>query len=412
VADARGAAGEAPGEAPVPARIIYATYGVGLTANSVAMMLKVVFPLWAIHLGLSATEIGMAVAASALLPFLLSIHGGVMMDRLGIRRVTLAYVVTTAVAAPFYPVLPFYSTIILLQLITGLTSNMGWVGGQSLICTFTAGKTALLARFSVAGKVGTLAAPAAVGAAWDLGGPWGAFLFVTAASWLVVAAVLLVPGAAENAPRPSAAQVVRELAPKWTDYIRAFSLIAIPAVAFVVVMSALRISSSAIQTSFYVVYLTEIGLIGTVIGLLVGISEGAGLLGAFMAGFWERYLKPHWVFILFVIMSIFCVSATPALGGLIVLLAVATFGRGYAQGLSQPVMFGILSRAVGRSQQGTSIGLRTTSNRFASLVVPAIMGIVADAVGIEASFLWVGGVLIVLCLAVALLVRRIPGFRT
>lgn len=131
-----------------------------------------------------------------------------------------------------------------------------------------------------------------------------------------------------------------------------------------------------------------------------------------MAGFWERYLKPHWVFILFVIMSIFCVSVTPALGGLIVLLAVATFGRGYAQGLSQPVMFGILSRAVGRSQQGTSIGLRTTSNRFASLVVPAIMGIVADAVGIEASFLWVGGVLIVLCLAVALLVRRIPGFRT
>ena len=75
-------------------------------------------------------------------------------------------------------------------------------------------------------------------------------------------------------------------------------------------------------------------------------------------------------------------------------------------------MFGILSRAVSRTEQGTSIGLRTTSNRLSSLVVPAVMGVVAEHVGIRDSFFWVGGTLIVLCLAVALFVRRLPRFRT
>jgi MFS family permease len=399
-------------EAPVPQKALYAALGVGLTANSVAMMTKVVFALWAVHLQLSPTAIGMAVAANALMPFLLSIHGGVLMDRLGTRRVTLVYVVTTALLMPLYPVLPFYWAIIILQLITGLTANMGWVGAQALICNLSSGKTTLIARFSVAGKLGTLFAPVAVGLAWDIGGPWGAFVFVTLAAWLVVLALWIAPTDADSTPRPTAQDVICELQPKLSDYVRAFSLIAIPTVAFVVVMSALRISSSAVQTSFYVVYLGEIGMLGTIIGLLVGISEGAGLIGALMAGFWERYIKPHWVFILFVVISLICVSITPLLGGAFAFLAIATFGRGYAQGLSQPVMFGILSRAVSRSEQGTSIGLRTTSNRFASLIVPAVMGIVAEAVGIGASFFWVGGTLVVLCCAVALFVNRLPNFKS
>ncbi len=118
------------------------------------------------------------------------------------------------------------------------------------------------------------------------------------------------------------------------------------------------------------------------------------------------------MFIGFGAASLFFVSITPLLGGIFILLFAATFLRGYAQGLSQPVMFGILARAVGPSQQGTSIGLRTTSNRLASIVVPAVMGVVADAVGIEMSFLYIGGTLIALCGVVALFVRRIPDFKT
>lgn len=405
----------APPSAPeaAPSRMaLYSAFGVGLTANSVASMVKVVFALWAVHLAMGPAEFGLAASASAVLPFLLSIHGGVLMDRLGTRRVTLVYVVTTALAMPLYPLLPFFSAILVLQLITGLTSNMGWVGAQALICNLSSGRTALMSQFSVAGKAGTLIAPVAVGAAWDLGGPWAAFGFVTVSSWIVVAALWIAPSDPDTVPRPTGRDVLREITPKLSDYIRAFSLIAIPTVAFVVVMSALRISSSAVQTSFYVVYLRDIGMIGTLVGVLVSISEAAGLIGALMAAFWEKYFKPHWVFIASVVVSLIGVMITPLLGGVFVLLTLATFMRGYGQGLSQPVMFGILSRAVGRNEQGTSIGLRTTSNRFATMVVPGAMGVVAEAVGIEASFFWICGTLIALTLGVALFVRRIPGFRS
>lgn len=411
MAETPGATNADEGMPEVSARAIYAAYAVGFTGNGVAMMLKVIIPLWAIKLNLTAGEIGIAIGLSALLPFLFSIHGGALMDRLGTRRVTMVYALTTAIVSPLYPVFPFFAAVVVFQLITGLTSNMVWVGAQSLIVRFTRGKTAMIGRFSAAARCGTLSTPILVGAIWDVAGPWGAFFFVGAAGMLVNLALCMVPSSEEDAPE-SAKPTFRDLIPKWRDYVSAFSLIAIPAVAFVVAMTALRISSSGIQTSFYVVYLKEIGLIGTLIGVLIGISEAAGLLGAYMAGWWERFIQPHWVFVIFAAMSLFCVTITPGLGGIFVLLALATAGRGYAQGLSQPVMFGILARAVDQSLQATSIGLRTTSNRLATVLVPLIMGFVADTVGIEQSFYVIGGFLIGCCAIVALFVNRIPDFRT
>ena len=413
MAQAPGAAGGVEDRPAIPARAIHATYGLGFSANAVTTMLKVVVPLWAIQLNLSATEIGFAIGMSALMPFLLSIHGGVLMDKLGTRRVTFAYAVTTALVCPLYPIFPTFAALVLFQLITGLTSNMVWFGAQTLITGFTKGQTTLLARFSIVARCGTLIGPVVIGVIWDLTGHWGAFGFLGAAGAFVMVVLFMVPATAEAVhrearPRPA----LRDLIPNWHDYAAAFSMMAIPTVAFVVAMTALRISSTGIQTSFYVVYLNEIGFLGTLIGVLLGISEAAGLLGAVMAGWWEKLIKPHWVFLIFGTLSLFFVTITPALGGMFLILAIATASRGYAQGLSQPVMFGILARAVDPSLQGTSIGLRTTSNRFATVLVPLIMGIVADAVGIAYSFYLVGGTLIAGCLVLALFVRRIPDFRT
>jgi len=394
---------------------VYATYGVGFAGNGVAMMLKVVIPLWAISLGLSPGEIGIAIGIAGVMPFLLSIHGGVLMDRLGTRRVTMAYAVTTAVLCPLYPVFPFFAAMLALQLITGLTSTMVWVGAQSLIIRFTKGQTSLIARFSVASRCGTLLGPVAIGAIWDLAGPWGAFIFCGAAGGLVLVALNLVPETREDAAPggPGSSKTrLKDLLPNWRDYAGAFALLAVPTVAFVVAMTVMRNSSTGIQTSFYIVYLKEIGFLGTLIGLLVGISEGAGMAGALMAGWWERLIRPHWVLIGFVVMSLAFVSITPVLGGIFALLVIATFARGFAQGLTQPVMFGILGRAMDDTVQGMSIGLRTTFNRLASVLVPFAMGFVADSVGIENSFYVCGAILIACCGIVSLFIRRIPDFRT
>lgn len=424
MADAPGASPTPPPSSEIPAGAIYATYGVGFAGNGVAIMLKVIVPLWAIELHFSASQIGIAIGLSSLMPFLFSIHGGVLMDRLGARRVTIAYGLITVILCPLYPLFPFFAAVVVLQLFTGLGSSMVWVGAQSLIMRFTQGKTNLIARFSVAARCGTLLGPVAVGAIWDLTGPRGAFTFVGGAAFLVLVALFMVPETKETVPaspksvktRPVKTRPVRtrlwDLVPKWQDYAGAFSLIAIPTVAFVVAMTALRNSSTGIQTSFYIVYLEEIGFLGTLIGVLIGVSEGAGILGALMAGWWEKFFRPHWVLIGFVIVSLAFVAITPVLGGVFVLLIIATTGRGFAQGLTQPVMFGVLARAVDSSVQGASIGLRTTSNRLSAVLVPFVMGFVADRVGIENSFYVCGGFLIACCIVAALFIRRIPDFRT
>ncbi|MEE8515867.1 MAG: MFS transporter [Alphaproteobacteria bacterium] len=291
---------------------------------------------------------------------------------------------------------------------------MVWVGAQSLICQYTQGKTSMLGRFSFCARIGTLSTPILIGAVWDWAGPWGAFVFGGVWAGMVCLALLAVP-VIEDLPEAEAVKVPvsqSTLTPKISDYVQAFSLLAIPAIAFIFATTALRISSSGIQTSFYVVYLENIGLTGTYIGILISISEGIGCFGTLAAGPVERFIKPHWVMLLFVAMSLFFVTITPLLGGIMALLAFATAMRGFAQGLTQPVMFGILARAVSVKQQGISIGLRTTANRLASIFVPVIMGVVADAVGIEASFLIIGGSLIALCAVTALVVQRIPGLQT
>ena len=414
VADVPGGSDTPPSSTEIPAGAVYATYGVGFAGNGVAIMLKVIIPLWAIELHFSASQIGIAIGLSSLMPFLFSIHGGVLMDRLGARRVTIAYGLFTVILCPLYPLFPFFAAVVVLQLFTGLGASMVWVGAQSLIMRFTKGKTSLIARFSVAARCGTLVGPVAIGAIWDLAGPSGAFTFVGGAALLVLVALFMVPETKQTVlagPVPVKTRLW-DLVPKWQDYAGAFSLIAIPTVAFVVAMTALRNSSTGIQTSFYIVYLKEIGFLGTLIGVLIGVSEGAGMFGALMAGWWEKFFRPHWVLIGFAVVSLAFVSITPVLGGIFVLLIIATAGRGFAQGLTQPVMFGILARAVDSSVQGTSIGLRATSNRLSSVVVPFAMGFVADAIGIKNSFYVCGGVLIVCCVIVALFIRRMPDFRT
>ena len=398
----------------VPARALYATYTVGLTTNSLVTMMKVIVPLWAVMIGMSPGEIGLAMGAGGLVPFIFSIHGGTMMDRLGTRRITIIFAALGALTLPLYPLMPWVIALFVLQLVSGYTTNMGWMGAQALIVQFGRGNTEMIAKFSFATRIGTICGPILIGAIWDVAGPWGAFLFCGLIGISIVACTYMVPAHltdgefADNPPPIRAADMI----PRLSDYIQAFAMMAIPAVAFVVAVTYIRIASSAMQGSFYVVYLEGIGMSGTLIGILLAMSEGGGMFGSFIAKPMERIMAPHWVLLIFIALSLFFISVTPYLGGIFVLLLIASGIRGSAQGLAQPVMFAVLSRAVSRKEQGMSIGLRTTSNRLATIMVPTIMGYVVEWTSIEDSFWIVGGALIACCGIVALIIRRLPGFKT
>ncbi|HET9405414.1 MAG TPA: MFS transporter, partial [Burkholderiales bacterium] len=186
---------------------------------------------------------------------------------------------------------------------------------------------------------------------------------------------------------------------------QAIALAAIPAVAFILAVSFLRNAPGAIQSSLFVVYLNGIGMSGTLIGFLVALSELFGVFGALAAARMERWLRGERLLILCIAASITAIAVTPLIGHFLALLIAASAVRGIAQGLSQPLMYSILSRAAPSTRHGASVGLRNAVVRLASIVTPAAMGFAAEAWGIEASFYVVGAVFLLATAALAVAAR-------
>jgi MFS family permease len=370
-----------------------ATLGAGLFTNGVWDMLSIVVPLYAAAVGLSVAEIGLIVAARSVLPTALSIHGGILMDRWGTRRILLALAVGCVALPLAYPLSGWFTVLVLLQLALGLATSLGMAAAQTWSLQSSHGDTQKLAHFSLVSRIGTFLGPIMVGAMWDVAGAWAAFVCI--ALWGAGIAASAAYGARDGALRARASRVPRArslsaLVPRWAEHRQALALAAIPAVAFVLGVSFFRNAPGAIQASLYVVYLGEIGVSGTLIGMLVALCELAGVAGSLAAAPMERLMRAHALVIACIVVSVLAICVTPLIGNIFPLLIAAAAMRGLAQGMSQPLMYSILARAVPSSVHGASVGLRNAVTRLASIVTPAVMGIVAQLWSIEASFYVVG----------------------
>ena len=372
--------------------VIRATLWAGFFTNGVWDMLSVLVPLYAAAVGLPASDIGFIVAARSVLPALLSIHGGILMDHWGTPRVLLCVAIACCALPVAYPMTGWFTLLVVLQLLLGLASGLAMSASQTWSLQ-TSHDVATLARYSLYSRIGTFLAPVMVGATWDFFGAWAAFVSVSL--WAAGAVATVRVAARHDTPQPSAkggAQhgTLRLLIPQWPAHRQALALAAIPAVAFVLFVSFFRNAPGAIQASMYVVYLGEVGLSGTLIGALVGFSEFAGVIGSLAAAPVARRVHGPTLVILCIAVSIIAIAITPLIGLLFALLVVAAGVRGFAQGMSQPLMYSLLGSAVPPSVHGATVGLRNAVTRLASIVTPAAMGVVAEAWGIAVSFYVVG----------------------
>ncbi len=392
-----------PSPNPLPLRTMLALYGTSFFSLSIVPMAALVVPLWALGLGASPLWIGIIVGARSFLPMLLSIHGGVLMDRLGTRRVMLFFSVITMVAFPLYAVLPSIAAVIVLQLITGLSQGLAWVGSQTLYGQITRGSSKHAGRVTFFTNLGAFAGPLIAGVVWSTAGGVGAFALLTLWSLALVITVVILP---RDVDRPIQSVSAREIIPRMSDYGRAFALCAVPVVALVMIFTFLRIAVSGVQASFYVVYLENIGFTGTAIGVLIGCANFVASPAALISPP-ARIIKPAWLMTGATVVAILIMTVTPFLTDFIPLLTLAAlYGAGL--GLSFPTLLSLLSNAVDPHLQGMSVGLRTTVNRVASLVVPVIMGGIAEIWDIATSFFVVGGLLMMIVAAAAYFIWRNP----
>jgi len=67
----------------------------------------------------------------------------------------------------------------------------------------------------------------------------------------------------------------------------------------------------------------------------------------------------------------------------------------------------VQARAVGRHQQGAVVGLRQTGQRLSSILIPPVMGWLADRFGTIDSFLIYGVFMLPLCGMLGLIMHRL-----
>src|SRR5215212_3880715 len=413
--DSRPAAQTAPMHASGP-RPPAALYVAGPFSMGYVDFFTFLIPLYGLSLGLDASEIGILVGARSILALFLAIHIGVLMDRFGTRAVTLVFVWAGMVLAPLFPLAPNFWALLLLQLISGAAVSFAWSGAQTLIAQLAEGDARYIGRFTFFARLGSTSAPILAGAVWDLGGPWPAYLLGVAWGAILTAALLRTPEAEFFAPEAATRTNrtrfrARDAWPRASDYVSAITLVAIPAVAVSMAVITMRNTTYSLQTSVYVVYLDQIALVGTTIGLLFAASEIASGLGALFAGRAMGLGNPQRTMLSGTVLSILLIAATPLLGGLFGLLLLFQLARGWLEGVIHPVILSVQARAVGRHQQGAVVGLRQTGQRLSSILIPPVMGGVADRFGTSESFLIYGAFMLPLCGLLALIIRRLQRAR-
>ncbi|MDA0653558.1 MAG: MFS transporter [Proteobacteria bacterium] len=402
----------APAPSPPDRKSLRAAYFIGLFGMGYIDVFVFLMPLYGLKLGLSATDIGWLVGGRTILTLFFSIHIGVLMDRFGTLTVMRLFVLIAMFAAPLYPLLDTFWALLVLQTIVGGAVSFGWAGGQTLIAQIAHGDAGYIGRFSFASRIGTTGAPLIAGAIWDLGGVWPSYLL--AVLWGAV--LLMTLRYATEPPAEEAAESgdpitpfsLRDIVPRLSDYTRSFAMMGIPVIAISVAVMFLRNTTSGINNSVYVVYLDGVGLTGWDIGVLFAAIEFASGIGSLLGGPAMRLGHPLWTMTIATALAIALIGITPWLGGIFLLLLIAQILRGLVQGVSQPVMFSAQSKSVGRHEQGAVVGLRQTLNRLAAIIVPPVMGAVADHWDMEESFPIMGFGLLFLCGLVALWVAVTP----
>jgi MFS family permease len=222
--------------------------------------------------------------------------------------------------------------------------------------------------------------------------------------WVSVAALPVPAAARPTAGRPR----MGELLPRFSDFRAAFRLALVPTIAFVVACSFLLNATLSMRFSFYVVYLESVGLTGTVIGFLYGTAFLAAAFAALAIRPLTRAIRPQWLLILTILVAVAGIAATPLLDGFLALFLLACF-FGFGHGLTMALVHSVLTRVVAVDRLGVCIGLRITINRFSSLTIPVIMGLVVKGWDLAVGFYAMGALIGLATLALGIVLLRFPA---
>jgi predicted MFS family arabinose efflux permease len=334
--------------------------------------------LFALDLGASEAAVGVLMSLFALLPMLLSVSAGRLIDRIGPRRPLGVSFAVLAVAAALPFAFPRLGTLYLSTTLLGVSFMYVHIAMNSVFGAHgspeqrAANFSWLALGFAISNSIGPLVA----GYAIDGFGHARAFLIL---SFFPVIGLLLLRQRKRPLPRPEQVPLAKRAG--------VLDLLRIPGLRHTFWVSLLLATGWDLFTFLIPLYGARLGLSAAAIGVILATFAIATLTVRIAMPVLIRKLN-QWV-IIFAALGIsgtcyllfpFAQSGPP--------LMLLSFVLGLGLGSAQPVIMSLLYAASPPGRQGEAVGLRTSLLNGSHTLIPLASGAASTAVGMAPVF-WV-----------------------
>jgi predicted MFS family arabinose efflux permease len=338
---------------------------------------RVTVALAALHAGASAFTVGVLASLFAVVPMLLAVAMGRLVDRVGVRRPMTIGAAGMAAGLALAFLLPRLATLFVVSVVVGTAFMVFHMAANHAAGTMgppaerVRSFSLLALGFSTSGFLG----PIVAGFAIDGLGHWSAFLLLTGFPALAFTAL-----AAARAPLPGPRP--RAAAPPGRN---AFELLAKPGLRKILAVSALSNMTWDLFVFLIPVYGTTIGLSASTIGLVLGAFGAAIFVVRVALPFLARRFR-EWDLLAAALLAACAVFVALPLVTHVPLLIALAFAFGAGLGMSQPIVMTLLYAAAPEGRAGEALGLRTTLLNFSQTFIPLASGALSATLGMTPVF--------------------------
>ena len=382
----------------VPVRELVRLCIASAAASVGTTMLMLLVPLLGIEYGLDAAGVGLVVSAAFVLPLLLSVEAGRLVDRHGARGVLLLGFATFAVGMVPALLVPGIATLVIANVVASLGHLAAIVGSQTLVADLGRGpgRTAAFGWWATSVSVGQLVGPIAAGLTLDLlprtvaFAPPLSFMMVG----IVVALMIRAPAIEGDGAREA---LITGGSP-----VRAMRD---PVVLIAILTSSAAVWAMVVFSTFLPIRLTDLAVPATTVGALMSLRALAAVLArSFIVPVVDRLGGRERTVVLTLLglagglLALGAVTALP-------LVAAVCVVFGLAMGLSQPVSMVMVADRVAARDRGAVLGLRLGGNRLAQLLAPVALVFIVEIAGLPWLFVAHGALVLAATAVLAWLVQ-------
>ncbi|MFB9279277.1 MFS transporter [Cohnella cellulosilytica] len=377
------------------------------------------FALYAVELGASTATVGFLLMVRAILPLIIAMPAGELIDRLGAPHMLRAGNLLTIVSLAMMGFSDNLTVITLAQLLIGAATM---VVASSLQVIVSEGDKAArernITRYSAWSSGGTMIGPLIGGGVVTLVTGMSAATYFTGSAaagyrsaFLFSLVVAILYGIAfhfasrEFRSRSKLGKELKSvLRPKEMagSYMQGVHLIKHPGIQFGLVGTFLIHFIQSIWQGFFPLYLNTLGFGAFVISVLISLRGLAGMLSRLFVGQLVKRWSHQTLLIAAGCGAAICLSALPFSNWNAYTIGAVAFLLGSAVGINMPVSTMIMVDEDSMADRGKIMGLRLLVNRGSQIAAPALFGFFGQLIGLSAAFVASGGLLLVSMLGFSL----------